>query len=121
MKVSFPLAVSVGTRLPAMSCGLVTVVFAAYMWVYAQATGRQASEQVFARIGARDRSIAATVALFGEAPTTVSMRHTLFTLRKQHAGFRADEGFDAGVTGPGYTAFPEYFGSFSGVVAAQLA
>ncbi|CAG4885849.1 methyl-accepting chemotaxis protein [Paraburkholderia saeva] len=55
---------SVGARLAMLSCALVALIFAAFTWAVTRSAGEQVTEQVVARIGEKDRSIAAMIALF---------------------------------------------------------
>ncbi|MGF6757847.1 methyl-accepting chemotaxis protein [Paraburkholderia sp. GAS42] len=55
---------SVGARLAMLSCAIVAVIFAAFTWAVTRSAGDQVSEQVVARIGEKDRSIAAMISLF---------------------------------------------------------
>jgi methyl-accepting chemotaxis protein len=55
---------SVGARLAMLSCALVALIFAAFTWAVTRSAGDQVTEQVVARIGEKDRSIAAMIALF---------------------------------------------------------
>ncbi|WP_228978319.1 methyl-accepting chemotaxis protein [Paraburkholderia gardini] len=55
---------SVGARLAMLSCALVALIFAAFTWALTRSAGNQISEQVVARIGEKDRSVASMIALF---------------------------------------------------------
>ncbi|CAN7393752.1 Cache 3/Cache 2 fusion domain-containing protein [Trinickia sp. LjRoot230] len=67
MTVSRMRSLSIGARLAAFSCVLVTLIFVAFSWALTQAAGAQVREQVLKRIDEKDRSIAEMISLFDEA------------------------------------------------------
>ena len=90
---------SIGTRLAALSCMLVALIFAAFSWALTQAAGTQVREQVLKRIDEKNRSIGEMIRVFDQTLTAEVDRAMALFASFLPGGFTIDDNTRIDVNG----------------------
>ncbi|MGN6315716.1 methyl-accepting chemotaxis protein [Trinickia sp.] len=105
MTVPHRRGLSIGARLVAFSCVLVTVIFIAFAWALTQAAGSQVREQVMKRIDEKNRSISEMIGLFDHALTAEVGRTMSLFESFLPGGFTVDENTKVDINGTSAPTF----------------